>query len=208
MANLSIARRARFPRMRRDRTPTTTPFEARLLQLRQGNPQDVTLAPSLRQGRPQDVTPAPSLRQARRDSHSAAPLLRVSLLLVVCATIAVGSYVLHTSQGATRHGSIAAPVIASGSGLMPVNVAAGDLTLRVTVTSNAVPWFWCLESSRGLPPEEHVCGNSGLVAASPGEPAVTTGVVHLDSASVRDASFFVRMYCQDSCAWHVDATQP
>ena len=134
----------------------------------------------------------------------------VAFWLVVLALFGTGVYVIDRGgQASPRRSDVSSPVTAteaSGSGRMPVAVTPGDVTVRVRVNAAAggpYAWFWCLESSFGLPPQQHLCRNSD--ASDPGGGArVTGGVVQLDAASVQGAGFFVQMYCRDACDWQAE----
>jgi len=191
---IGIARLA-GPRTRRDRPPKITPIEARLLTLVPAAAPIVALP--ARHGDTQPLS-------APRAGHGIPTYVRIALLLVVPVALVVASAVIDQGRPAASRQPSASDLVSSGTGRVPVTVAPGDVTVRVTVRSAAVPWFWCLESSHGLPPEQHLCGNSGTTTAA-GEPVVTAGVVHLEAASVQGADFFVQMYCRDACDWQADA---
>ncbi len=170
-----------------------TPIEARLLTLRPAS--DAVAMPLMRQ---EDTLQRPTKRSGRVVRTYA----YVAFWLIVLTVFGIGSYVI--DQGGHARLSAASTLVVSGTGRVPITVAPGDVVVRVTVRSDSIPWFWCLESSRGLPPEQHLCRNSSTIA-SPGRPVATDGVVHLDAASVQGATFFVQMYCRDACDWRADA---
>jgi len=192
---IGFARTARrHPQRSYDRgAPQITPIEARLLTLRTASAAVAT--PPVRQ----EDTPQ---RPTKRSGRSIRTFANVAFWLIVLTVFGVGSYVI--DQGGHAAPSAASTLVASGTGRVPVTVAPGDVMVHVTVRSDSIPWFWCLESSRGLPPEQHLCRNSSAMA-SPGKPIATDGVVHLDAASVQGATFFVQMYCRDACDWRADA---
>ncbi len=197
MTIISIARAGRAHHggsRRRDAQPIT-PAEARLLSLRPTADAVAALPP-----RPAG-TPVRSSPRAPRTFR--APV-DATFWLVVLATFAIGAYVIDRGGHAAPFPPDAAALSASGSGRLPVAVEPGDVTVRVTVRSSTIPWFWCLESSRGLPADQHLCRNSGETAPAD-EPVATEGVVHLDAATVESAAFFVQMYCRDACDWRADA---
>ena len=182
-------------RPRDDRVPQITPIEARLLLLR---PAPASIVALPRRGDTQ-------ARSARQTRHGIPSYVRIALLLVVPVAVVIASTKIDQGGPAASRPDLSA----SGTGRAPVTVAPGNVTVRVSLRSAAVPWFWCLESSRGLAPEQHLCrdSSSSMVSAPVGEPIVTEGVVHLDAAAVQDASFFVQVYCRDACDWRADAEQ-
>ena len=186
-------RRTRRGRSHDDRPQEITPVEARLLMLR---PCASVVALPARHGGAQ---PRPASRTAR----SIRTYASVVFWLFVLTVFGIGSYVIDQGGHATPRSETLSP-FASGSGRLPVTVTPGDVTVRVAVSAGAGPWFWCLESSRGLPPEQHLCRDSGATGSAV-EPIVTDNVVHLDAASVRGATFYVQMYCRESCDWQADA---
>ncbi len=196
MTIIGIARAGRG-RSRNRGTAAITLMEARLLTLRPAGASGIALPTRREDARP---------RSAAQPGRRIAMYAQIAFWLVVLTTFALGSYVIDRGGHSTRIGAEDAPEFASGSGRMAVTAAQGDVTVRVTVRAAAGPWFWCLESSRGLPPEQHLCRNSGEAEIA-GRPAVTDGAVHLDAASVRDAAFYVQMYCRDGCDWRAE-TEP
>ena len=195
MDAVTIAGIARIGRTHRARSRARpiTPVEARLLTL---GPAGAPIAalPAFRE--------ATSLRPKSR--HDVRSYAEVAFWLVVFAVFGIGSYVIDRGGHALPPRSAAAALSVSGTARVPVSVSEGDVLVRVTVRSSTVPWFWCLESSRGLPPDQHLCRNSAGIAA-PGEFVATEGVVRLDAALVQGADFFVAMYCRDACEWRADA---
>lgn len=192
---IGIAGRGRAQRGRspNHEEPRITPSEARLLTLRPASAAIVAPA------RPLDLPEGSS----PRSRPSARAYVEAAFWLVVLAVFGIGVYVIDQGGHAVAPRSDASTLFATGSGRMPVTVTAGDVTVRVVVRSSAVPWFWCLESSRGLPPDQHLCRNSSETAPAL-DPIATDGVVHLDAASVQDADFLVQMYCRDACDWRVE----
>lgn len=78
------------------------------------------------------------------------------------------------------------------------------MTLEVDVASGAVgPWFWCLESSFGIPFWQHACGDDSTARRSEMDGSVTGAVVQLDPSWPADALYFVDMYCKGPCTWHL-----
>lgn len=90
-----------------------------------------------------------------------------------------------------------------GSGGVFLPVVPPALRVRVVVEPGAVrAWFWCIESSFGLPLEEHACGNAATAERQP-DGLVTQATVHIDPAWPADAMYFVQMFCESPCVWDV-----
>jgi hypothetical protein len=196
---IGFARTARRDRERSSHrgAPQITRLEARLLMLRTAGGAVATL-PARRED--------PPLRSTQRSGVSVGAYANVAFWLIVLTIFGAGYYVIDQGGHAAPRQSAAPTILASGTGRVPVTVEPGDVMVRVTVRSAAVPWFWCLESSRGLPLEQHLCRNSNEAASAAGSIA-TAGVVHLDAPSVDGATFFVQMYCRDACDWRADTDQ-
>jgi hypothetical protein len=150
----------------------------------------------------------PDVQPLRRTRWSFKTHARVVFWVVVLAVFGIASYVIDTGGHASPFPLAVKPSLAArnvGSGRMAVAVAPGDVMVRVSVNAAAggpSAWFWCLESSLGLPWQQHLCRNSGV--SDPATVArVSDGVVHLDATS-QDAVFFVQMYCRDACDWQAE----
>ena len=91
----------------------------------------------------------------------------------------------------------------TGSGGVFLPVVRPAMAVRVSVDPGvAVTWFWCVESSFGLPLAAHYCATADSSQPGPGG-LVTQGVLRIDPAWPVDAAYFVQMYCEGSCVWHV-----
>jgi hypothetical protein len=130
--------------------------------------------------------------------------------VTVLTLYAVGYYVIDGGGGAASPMPTAsAPFSASavGSGRLIVPIGAGDSIVRVAVepaTQAEDGWFWCFESDRGLPPEQHYCSNTGARDLTTGY-LTSEGVVHIDSNSLAEGTtFFVQLYCPDGCRWRAE----
>jgi len=128
----------------------------------------------------------------------------------VLTLYAVGYYVIDRGGGAASLGPTAsAPFSASavGSGRLIVPMSAGDSVVRVAVepaTQAGDGWFWCFESDRGLPPEQHYCSSTGVRDLATGY-LTSNGVVHVDSGSLAEGTtFYVQLYCPDDCRWRAE----
>ena len=162
--------------------------------------------------------PAPPGRpwRARRGYVVAAAFGAVALL-------ALGAVYLTTSYGRSRQSlvlgatapltvSTATPLqsttfesIHEGSGAVFLP-AAPAMAVRVGVDRGVVgTWFWCIESSFGMPLADHYCATAGVSAPGTGELVAQT-MLHVDPAWPSDALYFIQMYCEGACVWHVDAT--
>jgi len=131
--------------------------------------------------------------------------------LVTALTLyAVGYYVIDRGGGAASlMPAASAPFSASavGSGRLIVPMSAGDSVVRVAVepaTQAEDGWFWCFESDRDLPPEQHLCSNTGARDLTTGY-LTSEGVVNIDSNSLAEGTtFFVQLYCPDDCRWRAE----
>lgn len=185
----SVRRHARHSLRGPGRPGELTPLEARLLLLRPGG------------GGALPMPPAASRRRMRKFAQRA-------FWLSVLAALGIGYLFIDRGGGVAPLPSAVLPSFSTtlhGSGRVPVVVPPGDISVRVNVAAQpgAGLWFWCLESSLGLPPAEHICRDSS--ASGPGgESALSGGVVHVDAASVQDAALFVQMYCRDTCDWQAE----
>jgi len=200
MTIIGLARRASQRAQRGDdargREAPPTPVEARILALRAtGGPRRA----------PATAASATHPAARRRGGRTSTSILRWSLMLATAAVVAAATFVIDAGGRAVPIASVGSTQIGSGTGQIPIKVAAGDVTLRVSVRSDAVPWFWCLESTRALPLEQHLCGNSGEPGQA-GSLVVTSGDVRLDAAEVDGASFFIQTYCPNSCDWQAVAS--
>ncbi len=91
----------------------------------------------------------------------------------------------------------------AGSGGVFLPLARQSSTVQVSVDPGTVgTWFWCLESSVGIPLAAHDCGSSGNSTPPTGE-LTAQGVIHIDPSLPADALYFVQMYCEGPCVWHV-----
>ena len=130
--------------------------------------------------------------------------------VTVLTLYAVAYYVIDRGGGAASLGPTAsAPFSASavGSGRLIVPMSAGDSVVRVAVepaTQAGDGWFWCFESDRGLPPEQHYCSSTGVRDLTTGY-LTSNGVVHVDSGSLAEGTtFYVQLYCTDDCRWRAE----
>jgi hypothetical protein len=181
--------------------PALDALEERLLtlRLREAAPDEPQVRPLLF---PQARASAPPA--SRRALRWAGSYGRGAFWFVIVAICASSAYVIVRGDApapAAPEAVFAAS--AEGSGRLALPVTAGDLRVRVEVEPAARgegAWFWCLDSERGLPPQQHICA-----AAGPGDPAsgaVTSGgVVHVAAAQADADSFFVQMYCPGGCRW-------
>lgn len=181
-------RRRTLPNAEPGSSPKITRLEERLLQLL---PASAIASPGTKP-RPR---PEPKYRRA-------------AFALCVLGAFAVAPLVIDRGGQATpvvpnTFATFSAPL--HNTGRLPVVVQPGDITVRVNVTAQPASsvWFWCLESSRGLPFTEHLCRDSSL-PPSGNDATLSGGVVHLDDASVRGAALFVQMYCRDTCDWQAE----
>ena len=211
MAIIRPARKTRSAAERKRLAPALDALEERLLTLRAG------AAPEAPRTRP---LPFPRERTAvkpfwRRCLRWGGSFGRGAFWVVILAICVTSAYVIIRGGASTDAPALPEPVFARGatdSGRLTVPVTAGDLRLRVEVDPVARgegAWFWCLDSDRGLPPEEHLCG-----AAAPGDPAsgavASGGVVHVAASQAGADRFFVQMYCPEGCRWRalVSPEQP
>ena len=155
-------------------------------------------------------------RRARRGYVVAAAFGAVALL-------ALGAVYLTTSQGPSRQSLVlgaTAPLAVSntaslqsttfmstheGSGAVFLPVARPAVAVRVGVDPGVIgTWFWCIESSFGMPLADHYCATAGVPEPGTGEFVAQT-VLHVDPTWPSDALYFIQMYCEGACVWHVDA---
>jgi len=152
----------------------------------------------------------PMARPERRRRSYGGLLFWLSML----ALFAVGNFVIDRG-GSTEPFRRLAPAPfsaqAAGSGRLTLHMAAGDSLVRVAIepaTSTADGWFWCFESDRGLPPEQHFCSKTGVRDPATGALA-SDGVVHVDRDSLATGTtFYVQLYCPDDCRWRADVLPP
>jgi hypothetical protein len=91
----------------------------------------------------------------------------------------------------------------AGSGSVFLPMVRPATTVRVSVDPDVVgTWFWCIESSFGIPLAAHYCAAAGSSDLVTGE-LIAQAVVHIDPSWPAYALYFVQMYCQGSCVWHV-----
>jgi hypothetical protein len=101
--------------------------------------------------------------------------------------------------------SIAFASTHEGSGAVFLAVARPAVAVRVGVDPGVVgTWFWCIESSFGMPLADHYCATAGVPEPGTGELVAQT-VLHVDPMWPSDALYFIQMYCEGACVWHVDA---
>jgi hypothetical protein len=162
------------------------------------------------------LTPVPTRPRPMRRAYLIAAM--VGAMLVV-AFVGIGIYVTngHTSPtklevlGASARPTLPAtfapgPAFESthaGSGGVFLAVVRPATTVRVSIDPDVVgTWFWCFESSFGLPLAEHYCAGGSTSEPRSAE-LVTQGAIRIDPAWSADAMYFVQMYCDGPCVWHV-----
>jgi hypothetical protein len=193
IASITAPARMRYGRRRGHDAASITPMEARLLTLRPAGAAIAALP-----ARNSATEHSPGSPTGRRLGGYAS----AAFWAIVLGTFAIGAYVIDTGGHATTLRPTTPASVISGSGRQPVTVAQGDVDVRVSVRAAGL-WFWCLESSLGLAPAQHLCRNSDGTAL--GETSVvTSGAVRLDAASIRGATFYVQMYCPDICEWRAE----
>jgi hypothetical protein len=202
MAIIRPAKKTRTATEPRRLAPALDALEERLLTLR----ADAEAAEPPTRPLPFPRERAGALPPWRRHLAWAASHGRGAFWVVILAICGTSAYVISGGGASTHAPALPEPAFAAsatGSGRLAVPMTAGDLRLRVDVEPAArgkSAWFWCLDSDRGLPPEQHICA-----AAGPGDPAsgaVTSGgVVHVAAAQAGADSFFVQMYCPGGCRW-------
>jgi hypothetical protein len=185
-----------------------SPAEARLLALRlpAAIPVDGGAGQFAQAATRSSVSTQPTPRARRRRRSYVGLVFWVAVLTLY----AVGYYVIDRGGRAAPLGPTAsAPFSASavGSGRLIVPMSAGDSVVRVAVES-ATPaeegWFWCFESSPGLPAAQHYCSSTGVRDPTTGY-LTSNGVVHVDSGSLaRGTTFYVQLYCPDDCRWKAE----
>jgi hypothetical protein len=95
-----------------------------------------------------------------------------------------------------------------GSGGVFLAVVRPHATVRVSIDGDVVgTWFWCFESSFGIPLAEHFCAGASNSEPGQGE-LVSQGVIRIDPSWPADAMYFVQMYCERSCTWHAQVVPP
>ncbi len=179
-----------------------------------------------------DVSHAPAVSTPLRDTLAPSPRLRTRVAVsrraylvaaVIGLMLALGfgafyaldtgdapreSQVLGSAQPQTAATAMATPDLAfeaslTGSGHVFLPLSRPAMTVRVSVAPDVVgTWFWCVESSFGMPLSEHICGSVWVAQPGSGE-LISEGVIHIDPAWPADATYYVQMYCENPCAWRV-----
>jgi len=171
-------------------------MEARLLTLR---PAGGWVPPAL------EETPPSSFTTRRR--YSLRGFGRLGWWLGSLTLVGLTWTMMDQGGHGTTFRPAVSPPFTSGSGRVALALTPGAAAVRVSVTDAPGPWFWCLESSLGLSPAQHLCRNSGATDQTARSITTTDGVVQLDAEATRGASFFVQMYCHDGCNWQAEAAQ-
>jgi hypothetical protein len=94
----------------------------------------------------------------------------------------------------------------AGAVFLPPIRPAMTVQVALEPATSGESWFWCVESSVGIPFAEHHCGSAGSVRQGETGDLITGAVVHIDASWPADARYFVAMYCQGSCVWHLSVT--
>jgi L-amino acid N-acyltransferase YncA len=189
----------------------------------QRDPRDAALMPV--------PVAAPS---AARESSDAAPgrarrrvgavvIAGAALILAATAatTIAIGfaprssagrqSQVLNAAATPPAGGASSATsftVARSGGGRVVLPLGALSIAVQVVVRQASPDvWFWCVESSFGLPPDAHQCRSLADVRRDASGAWVGDVSLLIAPTWPRDALYFVNMYCAGACQWRLTATR-
>jgi hypothetical protein len=156
--------------------------------------------------------PAAARRPRRpRFTASSQTLAEAGFWLAILIVFGGGAYFIDRGghpANLTSSVSSAHRASAEGSGRIVLPVASAGVALRVGI--DAVPgetdyWFWCFESSMGLPPEDHLCRNTGSRDPVTGY-TIAEGVARVDASPASGATYFIQLYCPNRCRWWAEAT--